>query len=79
VAPLNPPQLQSPSIVNKSLEFQFTTQVGANYTVQYATNLTPPVTWLTLQSIYDNFFIGPVQIQDSAPTNAARFYRVVAQ
>jgi hypothetical protein len=79
VVPLNPPQLQSPSVVSNHLEFQFTAQLGANYTVQYATNLTPPVTWLTLQGIYDNEVSGPVQIQDSAPTNAARFYRVLAR
>jgi hypothetical protein len=33
---------------------------------------------VTLQNIYDNFG-GTVQIHDSAPTNAARFYRVLAQ
>jgi uncharacterized membrane protein YoaK (UPF0700 family) len=78
VVPVNPLELQSPSIVSNSLLFQFTAQVGANYTVQYATNLTPPVTWLQLQSIHYSFG-GVTQIQDSAPTNASRFYRVLAQ
>jgi hypothetical protein len=78
VMPLNPTQIQPPAIISNSLVFQFSMQESANYTVQYATNLTPPVTWLTLQNIYDNFG-GTVQIHDSAPTNAARFYRVLAQ
>jgi hypothetical protein len=79
VVPVNAPQLLSPSIVSNTVEFQFTLQEGGNYFVQYATNLTPPVTWVTLQSIYDSFVGGVVRIQDSSPTNAARFYRVVAQ
>jgi hypothetical protein len=78
VAPLNAPQLQSPSIVSNNLVFQFTVQNGASYIVQYATNLVPPVTWSLLQS-FPAGSNGVMQIQDSAPTNATRFYRVVAQ
>ncbi len=75
---VDPPQLQSPSVLSNSIHFQFSTQMGANYAVQYATNLTPPVTWQTLEDI--NFSLGGVyQIQDSPATNAARFYRVQAQ
>jgi hypothetical protein len=77
VLPINPPQLQPPVISSNTIQFQFTMQEGANYFVQYATNLSPPVTWTTLQSIYDNFG-GTMTVQDSA-TNAARFYRVQAQ
>jgi hypothetical protein len=36
------------------------------------------VAWQTLQTIFYNFD-NIVQINDSAPTNAARFYRVLAQ
>jgi hypothetical protein len=53
-------------------------QTGANYTVQYATNLPPPVIWSPLQSFY-NSSGGVIQIQDPSPTNATRFYRVLAQ
>jgi len=78
VIPVNPPQLLSAAIVSNNFEFQFSMQESGNYTVQYATNLTPPVAWVTLQSI--PFSLGGAQqVQDSAPTNAARFYRVLAQ
>jgi len=44
---------------------------------QYATNLTPPVDWQTLNTFGPNF-IDLIQINDPA-TNTARFYRVLAQ
>lgn len=72
------PQLQSPALSTNGLQFQFAGQWNANYTIQYTTNLTAPVTWQTMQTIiwnYDNV----VQISDSTPTNAARFYRVLVQ
>jgi hypothetical protein len=72
------PQLLSPILVTNGFQFQFTGQWNANYTVQFTTNLTPPVAWQTLQTIFYNFD-NIVQINDSAPTNAARFYRVLAQ
>jgi hypothetical protein len=77
VSPINPPQLQPPVISSNTIQFQFTMQEGASYFVQYATNLTPPVIWTTLQSIYDNFG-GTMTVQDSA-TNTVRFYRVLVQ
>ena len=78
VLPLNVPQLQSVAWATNGFQFQFAGQLNANYTVQYSTNLTPPVAWQTLQSIY--FSTGGVyQITDSAATNAAQFYRVIAQ
>jgi hypothetical protein len=78
VASVSPPQLQAPSVLSNGFQFQFNGQVTANYVVQYATNLTPPVTWLTLQSMDDSTG-GVYQIQDAPPTNAVRFYRVGAQ
>jgi hypothetical protein len=78
VQPLNVPQLQSPAMLTNGFQFQFVGQTNVNYTVQYTTNLIPPVTWQTLQTI--NYSSGGViQINDSAWTNAARFYRVLAQ
>ncbi|MEI9961679.1 MAG: PKD domain-containing protein [Limisphaerales bacterium] len=74
----NVPQLQSPVLLTNGFQFQFAGQLSANYTIQYTTNLTAPATWQTLQTI--NFSSGGViQINDSAWTNAARFYRVLAQ
>jgi len=78
VLPLNVPQLQSPVLLTNGFQFQFAGQLSANYTIQYATNLAPPVTWQTLQTI--GYSSGDViQINDSARTNTARFYRVLAQ
>lgn len=78
VIPPDIPQLQSPALLTNGFQFQFTGQWNANYTIQYTTNLAPPVTWQTLQTIIWNYE-DVVQINDSAPTNAARFYRVLAQ
>lgn len=72
------PQLQPPALLTNGFQFQFAGQLTANYTVQYATNLTPPVVWQTLQTIYYNFD-DVIQINDPAWTNTARFYRVLAQ
>jgi hypothetical protein len=72
------PQLQPPVLQTNGFQFQFAGQLTANYTVQYATNLTPPVVWQTLQTIYYNFD-DVIQINDPAWTNTARFYRVLAQ
>ena len=78
VQPLNAPQLQSVVLLTNGFQFQFAGQWSANYTVQYTTNLAPPVTWQTLRTIYYNTE-GVIQINDSAWTNTARFYRVLAQ
>ncbi len=78
VQPLNVPQLQSPVLLTNGFQFQFAGQLSVNYTVQYTTNLTPPVAWQTLQTIYYSSG-GVIQINDSAWTNTARFYRVLAQ
>ena len=74
----NAPQLQSPVLLTNGFQFQFVGQWNANYTVQYSTNLAPPATWQTLQTIYFSFG-GIIQIIDPAWTNTARFYRVLAQ
>jgi len=74
----NVPQLQSSVLLTNGFQFQFAGQLNANYTIQYATNLTPPVAWQTLQTIYYNFY-DVIQVNDPAWTNTARFYRVLAQ
>jgi hypothetical protein len=78
VLPLNVPQLQSPVLLTNGFQFQFAGQWSANYTIQYTTNLLPPVTWQTLQTIIWNFY-NVIQISDPASTNKTRFYRVLAQ
>lgn len=78
VLPLISPGLQSASVQTNGFKFSFDAQESARYTVQYATNLTAPVTWIPLQTI---FFSpgGATQITDPAWTNAARFYRLLVQ
>jgi len=73
----NVPRLQPPVLATNGFQFQFAGQSNANYTIQYATNLAPPVTWQTLQTIYWNLY-NVIQVSDPA-TNTARFYRVLAQ
>jgi hypothetical protein len=78
VIPINPPEVQLVSVLSNSFEFQFAGQINAYYTVQYTTNLAPPVHWMTLQSLSPS--IGNVsQITDPIGTNVSRFYRVLAQ
>ena len=72
------PQLLSPVLLTNGLQFQFAGQFSANYTIQYATNLTPPVAWQTLRTIENNFN-DVIQVNDPAVTDTARFYRVLAQ
>jgi hypothetical protein len=78
VQPLNVPQLQSVVLTTNGFAFQFAGQWSANYTVQYTTNLAPPVPWQTLETIFYSSE-GVIQINDPAWTNMARFYRVLAQ
>lgn len=75
----DPPQLQSAMMTSNAFQFQFTGQASAEYYVQVATNLAGPAYWQTLQTIH-NSAGGMHQILDfGALTNAARFYRVLAQ
>ncbi len=76
VLPLVQPVLESAIVTNNTFQFSFSAQAQAYYTIQYATNLLPPVTWQTLYRPYS--YGGTIQITDSA-TNAARFYRVLVQ
>ena len=77
VLPIEQPVLTMNGMVGTNLQFQFTGQAGANYWVEYATNLTPVISWQTLQSLTSTG--GVVQIIDATPTNEARFYRIRAQ
>jgi hypothetical protein len=79
VVPINPPPLGQITVnASGAFQFQFAGQTNATYYIQYATNLVPPVTWNALKTIYYNQQ-ATVQISDTAVTNIARFYRVLAQ
>jgi hypothetical protein len=78
VLPLIAPPLQVVGMLTNGFQFQLSGQTNANYTVQYTTNLAPPVTWNALQTIY-NSPGGQYQVTDATATNGTRFYRVLAQ
>jgi hypothetical protein len=78
ILPITAPQLQSALLLTNGFQFQFAGQAGANYTIQYATNLVPPVYWNNLQGSYYSF--GSMQqITDTNLPTGTRFYRVLAQ
>lgn len=74
--------LESPTLVSigrtgANFQFQFSSQNGASNRIEYTTNLNSPITWLLLKSLISTG--GVTTVSDSAATNAARFYRVMAQ
>jgi hypothetical protein len=73
-----PPQLASMTPTTNGIQFQFSGQNSANYTIQCATNLVAPVVWQNFRTIYDNHQTN-LQISDTAATNTTRFYRVLVQ
>jgi hypothetical protein len=78
ILPLTAPQLQAAALLTNGFQFQFIGQTNANYTIQYTTNLTPPVVWNTLQSIYGSPG-GLTPVSDASAISGTRFYRVLAQ
>ena len=65
-------------MLTNGFQFQFPGTAGLEYTIQYTTNLAPPVVWNTLTSIfYSSSAIQ--QITDPAAATGTRFYRVLAQ
>jgi hypothetical protein len=78
VGSLNQPALQPLGMVSNTFQFSFATQYGVNYAVLYTTNLSPPISWQTQQTI--PFAPGGAAIiQDATPSDPARYYRVQAQ
>jgi hypothetical protein len=76
VLPVMPPQLQSVGMASNAFQLQFMGQAETICYVQVATNLTPPVYWQALRTIY-SYTEGVCQFSDfGAVSNATRFYRV---
>ena len=59
-----------------NFQIQFSGQAGINYGLEYATNLSAPITWINLKNLTSTG--GVVQVTDPT-TNTARYYRVRAQ
>jgi hypothetical protein len=78
VQALDVPLLETPDLTTNGIQLRFNGQTNANYTIQYATNLVPPVAWQTLETINFNNH-STLKISDTSTTNATRYYRVLAQ
>jgi hypothetical protein len=80
IDPFLSPTLQVDGVVSNAFQFEFPAQGNIFYQLQYATNLTPPVSWISLPLNY--FFSNTgtvVTMRDPAITNDVRFYRVYGQ
>lgn len=77
IAQLNPPLLGSTFVFSNGIQFQFPVQPDGQYTIQYTTNLSPPVIWNTLQAFWGTG--GVWQVTDTNIADTARFYRVLEQ
>ena len=73
-----PVQIGSSALLTNGFSFQFAGQINANYIIQYSTNLSPPISWQTLQELFNNSQ-PTVQFLDPSGTNEARYYRVVTE
>jgi len=71
------PQLGTPgyNTGTSTFGFSFASEANVPYTIQYATNLTAPISWTTLQTIPGDGTIKTVQ--DTAATGSQRYYRVL--
>jgi len=79
VDPFLSPSLTSLNVVSNSCQFSFFAQLFVVYTVQYTTNLSPPISWQTIPQPIDIFTNGTVTFTDPIGTNGMRFYRVKGQ
>ncbi len=78
VRPVLPPVLSGASWTTNGFQFQFSAQSNLFYTIQWATNLVPPIAWGTVRVSYAGAD-GILQVTDSAAKGSARFYRVQPQ
>ncbi|HLH52960.1 MAG TPA: immunoglobulin domain-containing protein [Verrucomicrobiae bacterium] len=77
VAALASPQINSQLWQSNNFAFQFAAQPLVFYEIQYATNLSPPISWQTIQRFYGTQQL--YQITNAVGTGSAGFYRVHAQ
>jgi len=77
VVPLVAPQLIASSWSSNNFTLSFPGQAGITYVVEQTTNLAPPVTWQTVQTLISTGSV--VQVTDTKATNTMRFYRTRMQ
>jgi hypothetical protein len=66
----------APAVTSDQLRFDFQTEMGARYTVQFTDSLNP-INWLTLTNLTGDGSIA--SISDAANSGSERFYRVKAE
>lgn len=66
-----------PALTNNTAQFAFTAQANIHYVVQYATNLSAPILWQTLETI-DVPNSQSATVIDTNGVGRARFYRILA-
>lgn len=77
VAPLATPILSAEGLNGTIFTLNFTGQATVSYTLERASDLTPPITW---QPVTTAFSVGgALRLSDAAATNTMMFYRVRAQ
>ena len=77
VVPLISPQMSTGGLSGTNFSLSFHGQPGVTYVVEQTTNLIPPVTWQTVQSVLSTGAL--MQVTDNQATNDMRFYRVRKQ
>jgi hypothetical protein len=77
VVPLESPFLSVGGLSGTTFSLSFVGQAGITYLVQQATNLSPPVTWQTIQTLASTSAL--MQATDTKATNVMKFYRVRTQ
>ena len=66
----------NPTFTGGAFRFSFATQAGYTYNAQFTPSLSA-ISWFTFTNVAGNGSV--VQVTDSSPTNASRYYRVGAQ
>ncbi len=74
VARPDPPLLYGASLSGTNLSFSYASRLEANYVVERAANLAPPVAWTPIATV--NALATNVTVTDSSATNPAAFYRL---
>jgi hypothetical protein len=77
VVELAAPQLTASGMNSNNFTLAFPGQAGITYVVEQATNLAPPVTWQTVQTLISTGSV--MQVTDTKVTNSMRFYRTRMQ
>lgn len=74
ILPLESPQLGATGRAGEVVQFAFASQAGADYLVEVAADLSPPVNWQPLETIIGTG--GIIVVTDSGTDAEKRFYRV---